>query len=217
MPISQFKTQISLKKHFREIIDRIGLCDSVKTKYPSEYKDFLELFERHSDYPEKFNGVVDIKICYNTGSIVDQLVVYIIKEGGSIDNVSVLHNCITGKPKNNLKIAMRVSIQPQIDEYKKNNPIKVCELCGKHDRIEIDHHSENAPFAKLYNDFMEINELPIPTSFDDTRSHMKCFKKSDCVFENSWVQYHKEKAILRMLCRKCNGSQPNYKNTIVPV
>ena len=210
MTISQLKTQISLKKHFREIIDRIRICDSVKTKYPNDFLDFCEVFKRHSDYPEKFIGFIDIKIDYNS-IFINQLEVYIIKGDGTFDDVSVLNNCIRGKPKDNLKIAMRVSIQPQIEQYKNNNSIKLCELCGDHLRIEIDHHSEKSPFAKLYNDFMEINELPIPTEFDDTKSHMKCFKKIDCDFENSWVQYHKEKAILRMLCRICNGSQPRYK------
>ena len=210
MTISQYKTQISLKKYFREIIDRIGLCDSVKTKYPSEFLDFCELFKRHSEYPEKFIGFVDIKINYNV-VFGNQLVVYIIKDDTTVEDVSVLNNCITGKPKDNLKIAMRVSIQPQIDEYKNNNCIKVCEICGKHDRIEIDHHSEISPFAKLYIDFMEINALPIPASFNDTKSHMKCFKELDYNFEKNWVQYHKENAILRMLCRTCNGSRPKYK------
>ena len=59
---------------------------------------------------------------------------------------------------------MRVSIQPQIDEYKNNNCIKVCELCGEHDRIEIDHHSEKMPFAKLIqytNIKISLNYTPI--------------------------------------------------------
>jgi len=210
MTISQFKTQISLKKHFREIIDRIGPCDSVKTEYPDEYKDFCEVFKRHSDYPGKFIGFVDINIDYNT-EFKNQLVVYIIKNDMTVDDVSVLNNCITGKPKDNLKIAMRVAIQPQIEEYKNSNTIKVCEICGEHDRIEIDHHSEKSPFAKLYNDFMENNKLPIPTSFHDTKSHMKCFKEIDRDIKNSWVKYHKENSILRMLCRTCNCSQPRYK------
>ena len=210
MTISQFKTQSSLKKYFREIIDRIGICDSIKTKYPQEFLDFCQVFTRHSDYPDKFVDFVDIKIDYNP-EIKNQLVVYIIKKNGEIDNVSVLKNCITGKPKNNLKIAMRVSIQPQIDEYKNINYIRECELCGLHDRIEIDHHSEKMPFSKLYFDFMEMNKLPIPTSFNDTKSHMKCFNELDYEFEEKWIQYHKENAILRMLCRSCNGSQPKYK------
>jgi len=210
MTIFQLKTQKSLKRHFREIIDKIGHCESVKTEYPQEFSDFCEVFERHSDYPDKFIGFFDIKINYNPG-FKNQLVVYIIKNNGDIDDVSVMNNCITGKPKNNLKIAMRVSIQPQIDEYKNNNYIKVCELCGEHDKIEIDHHSEKTPFAKLYIDFMENITLPIPTSFDDTKSHMKCFKEIDYIFEERWIQYHKENAVLRMLCRACNCSQPKYK------
>jgi len=210
MSISQFKTQASLKNHFRAIINKIGLCDSVKTKYPIEFLDFCEVFKRHSDYPVKFIGFVDIKIDYNP-VFINQLEVSIIKENGSIDDVSVMNNCITGKPKDNLKVAMRVSIQPQIDEYKHNNCIKVCEICGDRDRIEIDHHSEISPFAKLYNDFLKINTCTLPASFDDTNSHMKCFKDLDYNFEKTWMQYHKENAILRMLCRRCNGSQPKYK------
>ena len=203
MTITQFKTQPSLRKHFREIIDRIGICDSLKLKYPLEFLDFCELFKRHSDYPGKFIGFVDIKINYNP-VYKNQLVVYII-------NVSVMGNCITGRSKDNLKIAMRVSIQPQIDDYRNNTYIKVCELCGEHDRIEIDHHSDKMPFAKLCVDFMDTNTLPIPISFDDTKSHMKCFKKLDFNFEEKWIQFHKDFAILRMLCRTCNGSQPKCK------
>ena len=213
MPISQFKTQSSLKKYFREIIDRIGVCEKIKTEHPEEFLDFCQVFRRHSEYPDKFFGLVDIKINYNH-VFKNQLVVYIIKNNGDvddIDDVSVLNNCITGKPKDNLKIAMRVSIQPQIDEYKNNNLIRQCELCDMNDRIEIDHHSEKMPFAKLYVDFMEINKFPIPTLFNDTKSHMKCFKELDYKFQESWIQYHKEKAILRMLCRSCNGSQKKYK------
>ena len=210
MTITQFKTQPSLRKHFREIIDRIGICDSLKLKYPLEFLDFCELFKRHSDYPGKFIGFVDIKINYNP-VYKNQLVVYIIKENGDIDDVSVMGNCITGRSKDNLKIAMRVSIQPQIDDYRNNTYRKVCELCGEHDRIEIDHHSDKMPFAKLCVDFMDTNTLPIPISFDDTKSHMKCFKKLDFNFEEKWIQFHKDFAILRMLCRTCNGSQPKCK------
>jgi hypothetical protein len=210
MTISQFNTQISLKNYFREIINRIGVCDSVKAKHPSEFLDFCEVFKRHSNYPNKFIGLNDIQIDYSK-EFKNQLVVYIKKDDGTRDDVSVLNNCITGKPRDNLKIAMRVSIQPQIDKYKKNNYIKVCELCKGHNHIEIDHHSDKSPFAKLYICFMEINKLPIPIEFDDTKGHMKCFKKIDYNFEKNWIEYHKENAILRMLCRRCNSSQPNYK------
>ena len=43
MPIIQYKTQASLKAHFREIIDKIGMCDSVKIKHPEEFLDFCDI------------------------------------------------------------------------------------------------------------------------------------------------------------------------------
>ena len=47
-------------------------------------------------------------------------------------------------------------------------------------------------------DFMEINKLHIPTLFNDTKSHMKCFKEEDYSFQEKWLQYHKDNAILHI-------------------
>ena len=171
------------------------------------YSRFMKRFTGHK---EAWGQFVDIKINYNP-VFKNQLEVYIIKENGDIDDVSVLRNCITGKPKDNLKIAMRVAIQPQIYQFRLNQSKLVCELCNNSEKIEIDHHSEKTPFAKLYIDFMEGNSLSIPTSFDDTDGHLKCFKKEDYNFEKIWFDYHKNNAILRILCKKCNSSQLKYK------
>jgi len=37
-----------------------------------------------------------------------------------------------------------------------------------------------------------FNRLPIPKTFNDTKSHMKCFKELDYNFEKNCTQYHKE-------------------------
>ena len=209
MTISQYKTQKSLKKYISEIIQKIGKCNSIQEQYPEEFHDFIELFKRHSDYPNKFIGLIDIMIDYNP-KFKNQYIVYIKKKDGEIDDVSVLNNCITGKPKDNLILAMRNAIQPQIDEFKKKHKnICYCELCSETENIEIDHHSEKAPFAKLYHDFMKINTLPKPTIFGND-GFMKCFQDIDAEFNNNWIKYHKDHAILRFLCRICNGSQPRY-------
>lgn len=202
-------TQKELTLHFREIINRIGHCDSVKTMYPEEYSEFCSLFTRHSDYPDKFIGLIDIQIKHESKQ---QLVVYILKNNGDIDDVSVLKNCITGRPKDNLKIAMRVAIQPQIYKFKHSQPNLICELCSEIKCIEIDHHSETMPFTKLYTDYLKNNQLPIPTTFDNTIDHMKCFKQTDHLFENEWIQFHEKNAILRLLCKKCNNSQPKIQS-----
>ena len=211
MCISQYKSQKSLKEYFRQVINEIDVCDSVKTNHLDKYLDFCEVFKRHPKYPDKFFNLVDVKIDHNP-IYKNQLVVYIIKDNGEIDDVSVLNTCITGKNKNNLLVAMRVAIQPQIDEYRLKNKIKVCEKCGSTDRIEIDHHNEKIPFCKLEKDFININKIKIPTDFENTEGHLKCFKDEDTMFKEEWIKYHKENAILRMLCRKCNEYRPFIKN-----
>jgi hypothetical protein len=206
---SQFKTQTKLKEFFRDIIHSVGVCESIKNKHPEYFLNFCEVFQRHPDYPEKFLGFIDIKIEHNP-TFKNQLVVYIVKDSGETDDVSVLNSCITGKPKDNIKNAMRVAIQPRIDNYRSNHLIRICELCGDDKNIEIDHHSEKAPFAKLYHDFIAINTIRIPNTFDDTSGHIKCFKEVDNIFKESWIQFHEKNAILRMLCRKCNRTQQKY-------
>lgn len=97
--------------------------------------------------------------------------------------------------------SMRVSIQPQIDQFKDTT------------KIEVDHHSELSPFAKLHFDFIDMTPATsIPTTiFDDTLGHMKCFRRADKFFEDKWIQYHRENAKLRMLCMKCNRTQPKWR------
>lgn len=210
MSLSKFTTQNSLKLHFKQLIKIIGICDSIKTKHNDYYIEFCELFKRHSDYPHKFIGMIDIFI-KNNPKYPTQLMTFIRKEDGTEDDVSVLSNCITGKPKNNLIIAMRIEIHPYIEEYRKNNRL-CCELCSSLNYAEVDHHSELAPFAKLVDDFMKINKLPIPIEFDNTKWGPKCFRESDKGFRDSWIEYHNKHMILRILCKKCNGSQPKYKS-----
>ena len=210
MPITQFKTQTALYNHFKNIINKIGICESIKLNYPDDYLDLCDVFKRHPRYPEKFIGFIDIKIKYNL-IYKNQYDVFIIKDNGDIDDVSVLKSCISGKPKNKLLEAMRVSINNQIIEFRNKQKKLLCEICGKTDKIEIDHHSEHMPFAKLYDDFIKNNIITIPELFDNTEGHLKCFRSIDILFEESWVKYHKENAILRMLCKECNRSQPKYK------
>ena len=204
MPISNCKTQKSLKEYFRKVIDNIGLCESVKTKHSEYYSDFIELFVRHPDYPDKIFGMVDIQIKLNP--IYKNLELCILYENGDCNDISY-NLCVTGKPKNKLKTAMRVSIQYQIDEYRDNNN-SVCETCQTTYHIQVDHI---VWFEKLYDDFMKINTLPLPTLFDETEGHLKCFTSDDDDFKNNWNHFHNEHAVLRMLCKSCNTSRPKYK------
>ena len=101
---AECKTQKQLKQCVREKIDKIGVCSSIKQFYPEEWDGFMYLFKRHSDYPEKFNGLTDIKIRYNP-VYKTQLETIIVKNNGDEDDVSVLNNCINCEGINYLNIS----------------------------------------------------------------------------------------------------------------
>jgi hypothetical protein len=208
MSLTIFKTQKALKQYFRDVIDYISLCESIKNEYPNYYLDFLELFKRHPEYNEKCNNMIDIKIRRNPK--YHQLELYIEKNDGKCIDISY-NACITGKGINNLKKAMRICIESQILEFKLNNNGN-CELCNSNIKIEVDHHSDLTPFEKLYSDFMKINKLSIPNEFEDDISNAPCFKEKDKEFNNNWFNYHKDNVILRFLCKKCNGSRIKYNS-----
>ena len=200
---AECKTQKQLKQCVWEKIDKIGVCSSIKQFYPEEWDGFMYLFKRHSDYPEKFNGLTDIKIRYNP-VYKTQLETIIVKNNGDEDDVSVLNNCITGKPKDNLTIAMRNSIYPQIKEFK-NNSIMECVLCCNTKKIHIDHYEPQ--FIDLKTEFLSIWKGPLPNIFEANDSHSKIFNNIDNEFEKSWFEFHRTNAILRVLCKKCNLSR----------
>ena len=55
------------------------------------------------------------------------------------------------------------------------------------------------------------NRNDIPVKFDDSPYNSAMFSSNDKKIEEEWYNYHKEHAILRYLCRKCNISR-NKKN-----
>lgn len=206
---NNLKTQKKIKEYTRNIIYKIGLCDDIKNKYNYEYKYFTNfLFPRHISYPDKFIDMINIGIRKNKK--FNNLEVYIIKKNDIIDSVSVIKNCISRKKPNNLSIAMRNSIYPQIKNYKNSLLIHKCINCDSIENIQIDHF--NQEFIDLQKTFLELTILKIPDSFDDNEWNSKIFKKDDEYFEKEWYLYHKNKANLQPLCKKCNLTKKKSKN-----
>ena len=134
-----------------------------------------------------------------------------IREDGSIEDISY-RCCINQRPISyNLFSAMRNCIEPQINHFRKISDKKCC-FCGDTKDIQIDHEKL---FKDLSTDFLK-NKKNIPSTFDDNFDNTPIFKKEDSIFSNSWYEYHQENATLRPLCKKCNLSRPKglYLKTI---
>lgn len=101
---------------------------------------------------------------------------------------------------------MRNAIENQIEEYRnKYNELK-CEKCNSKSKPEVDH--TEILFVELYENFIK-DRKDIPCEFNNSILNSKCLKREDKKFEEEWIEYHKEKAILRILCSKCNNKKEN--------
>jgi hypothetical protein len=194
-------TMKARKEYYKNLMYKIGFTQSVKQVNEDYYEDFMKLFTNHPNYPEKVKDVIDIKILPN--AIHPQYgELNLVKSDGSIDSISYTSCCVLKHDKyKNIKNAMRYAIYPQIVEYKQNAKL-ICVICQSTDRIEIDHHINK--FQQLFLDF--IGENPnIPILFDDTYYNSACFRKCDSEYKTKWCAYHKSNAVLRPLCKTCNG------------
>ena len=206
-----FETQNKFKIYIQDFIYKeIGYCNNIKDKLPEKYNKLIELLKRHPEWKSKSNDMVNIetepnerKYCpkYNMQSVH----ISIVKENGKKVDIS-WNSAIKGKsktPEQNLVDAMRKSIEPQTTEFKKKSVHK-CELCDKRDcSFHVDHYKPQ--FNELKNDFIkDMKNITIPKSFDDNNDFTPRFTQNDKEFEREWISFHKEKAILRILCENCN-------------
>jgi hypothetical protein len=200
-----FSSKKKLEEHTRNIIKQIGITNSIKKTKPEYYNFFLELFKRHTDYPNKTRNMIDIIIKQNIFGSGFEL--NIIRDDNSIEDIS-WKNCVNQRKSNDLKAAMRTAIIPQIIDFRQLSKLD-CEICHKpSDNYEVDHIIH---FEKLYTNFIKL-QSDIPTSFNDMKdgSNRACFKPSDNKFEDDWFKYHKDNAKLRILCKHCNISRPKW-------
>ena len=188
--------------YFRNKINDIGLCASIKTEDGLFYDEILEIFKLHPNYPGICLNVVDVAIAYNKINPKKCYELQLIFDNNTSQPVSY-RKCFQKTPTKDidLKHAMRYAILDQILKFKNNCDELICANCGSDDYIQIDHV---ILFKTLFTDFLNQNILPVPTTFDNTYFNSAKFKELDKEFVKNWSDYHKKHAILRCLCNKCN-------------
>jgi hypothetical protein len=187
--------------YFRNKINDIGLCASIKRKDESFYDELLEIFKLHPDYPEKIENVIDVSIEYNRINPTKCYELQLIKNNQTSEAISYRKCFIKIRKDNDLVMSMRYAILDQILLYKNSHKL-ICSFCNsKTNDIQIDHI---ILFKILYDDFLKQNTITIPTKFDYNYFNSAMFKDEDEKFKNSWCEYHKSHASLRCLCKSCN-------------
>ena len=75
----------------------------------------------------------------------------------------------------------------------------------------LDHHKPE--FIDLKTEFLNNWESPLPNIFEENISHSKIFINTDNEFEDSWNEFHRTNATLRILCKNCNLSRPKSRSS----
>lgn len=201
MRLTEFKTKTKLYEYTNSHINQIGECESLKSKN-KEFFDFcVELFKKHPNYPEKVKDLADIKITRNTlNKTCFQL--NIVREDSTVEDISY-RNCIYSQKSNHLNEAFRVAIFPDILEFK-NMSEHICanKDCKSKNNINYDVDHVNY-FEKLVRDFMK-DRTEYPSIFSETKHNQRCFRPEDSQFEREWILFHRQNAVLQILCHTCN-------------
>lgn len=191
------------KQYFKNILNK-GLCDSLKSERPNDFEELITLFSEHPNAIEKrVNDLIDIKIVRNPNNYYYEF--NIILSDFTINSISYIQ-CIDKTQSTNydLNQAFRTSIRSQTFDFF-NQSTKVCVLCGSKNQCQVDHI---ILFRYLTKDFLTNKDLlTIPKTFDKNDSHQLIFQEKDKQFSDDWFDYHKNNAVLRILCKKCNLSR----------
>ena len=129
----------------------------------------------------------------------------VVDSNGTVDQCSY-KTAINGYNKaGEVKWCMRDVIQPQIDEFRRNDTIlDSCPMChSKMKEIHVDHI---IPFCRILSDFL-TNESLTSLTFDDIAFVKEVGQKKrlkDEELGKRFADYHKEHAQLRYLCAHCN-------------
>ncbi len=117
---------------------------------------------------------------------------------------------VSGKPTSvnaNLKEAMRVSIEGQVDRFRDGiyRPDLECEICKEFLNDKGDTHVDHdVKFETLVSGYKTLHGAG-PTNFDDEEfTNRAKFKAVDQKYEEAWRDYHEKNAILRLVHKKCN-------------
>lgn len=169
---------------------------------------FCALIKRHPEYLSKKGPGVEKFLIKR--SFRDHVELHLLRTNGTQIDIS-WKTCASGRGNTsfqNLKEAMRVAIEAQIDNFRDTNfEIGMsCQICGLNvlsiQDSQIDHEIH---FETLVNNFLLINTANVPDDFDDeVVTNRAKFKIEDSAFAIAWVNYHLSESKLRIVHTSCN-------------
>jgi hypothetical protein len=209
-----YPTQKEFGEFVKQLIYKtIGPCENIKATHPTHYQTILHVLRRHPRFDAKTVHMSYLKLTQDPLNSRALKMIIVNYDNTEVDISWKI--AITGCDhtiKRNLMSAMRSSVEDQI-LYFKTNSRQVCSLCSSVDIMDVDHIIQ---FEELADTFLK--SLPeskqLPQEFDDMTddTSRRQFRDEDYMLRDRWVDYHKQNATLRILCRPCNLNRPNFNS-----
>ena len=210
----EFDTNDELREYVIRIIQKVGICTSLKQTHPDVYTFFVSLFQRHPEKERKeVSRITDISIRRFPKSnprqplAVSDHQFFLRKNNGTEDSIS-WNTCVRGDinpVEKRLNWAMRHAIEEQIRDFKSKHPTP-CEFCKATVHLTVDHIIK---FKQLKDDFLVLHP-EYPKEFGKNTMSQEVFREEDTEYSELWQNYHYSNATLRILCKDCNQTLDNY-------
>jgi hypothetical protein len=210
----EFESNEELRDYVIQTIRATGLSQSLAITNPEAYTLFEFLLQRHPEGEKTgVSLITDISIrrfpkANKRGPLsVSDHQFFIIKSDGTENSIS-WNSCVKEKInpiKKRLNWAMRHTVEEEIKRFKRANQSEACRECGMYSNPTA--HSV-VRFKTLKYVFLKVCPLR-PTEFDKNALGQEVLREDDIEFTQSWLEYHRENAILEILCKDCNQRSEN--------
>ncbi len=200
-----FKTKKALHQYVQKIRDEN--IEKSKIELQSHIDFLFEFVRLHPEYDEKYGGKNIAEFIVKKNPEFGHYVIFARLDDGNIEDIA-MNNVIRGRcsnDKENVLSAFRSRIFSQIDEFKKANQF-LCELCSYSSLESREFHVDHVvKFKDLVKNFEEING-----TCSELKQHTKArsWYFTNLQYGLAWANFHRDNAVLRMLCAKCNLKLP---------
>lgn len=208
--ISWWKDELNINTK-KEVIDKVrNIVKSTPVNTIISENDsifLLKILKHHHDFKNKCGiGIKHLEIRSNPSWNGSSLGIWIIR----IDNSEVDISWVNAlKPdggpsiKEGISNSARYEISSQIHDFHNNGKCDLCDLCGysmnRGYQLNVDHIK---PFEELFYEFLIENNLNYADI--ETRDLGVESEFYDRILANKWIEYHKNKATLRLTHKQCN-------------
>ena len=180
---------------------------------------FAAFISLHPESAFKLSEIVDFAIEEHDYSKYKALCARVVRCDGSIGEfvsfkTAIDHYNTSGARRKTFIRALRASVKPQIDAFRRDVTPKICAICGVDLTScynEVDHSFPS--FIRIADNFLKDNphiEMPKGYAYQPhgTNGFPFSFKDEDNYIETRFFKYHKKHANLRLLCQNCNEKAP---------